>query len=489
MRYNKLDTKNKITEVFLMNIISQFHQFLENSFHSFLEKYFLESNFWLKSSDFNNYINFITDLDSFSYSFMINAIKVYFEHMDEVFFHTSYRKSFCKSKGFYNRTIMTLFGEVTFKRRYYFDKNTNEFFFFTDFFLNLPKRKYFDPFVCAEVCNAAASTSYSKAGKIVSKKIGKRINNLINITRASARNIVLDFPIEDDTSIENEIKRVEKLSIMLDEKFVGSQFNQGKDHMIKAAVIFEDTELVYKKKLKPNSMNRYKLVNSHTCASIEDNLLKDTINYIYYNYDIFHLKEIDFMGDCAMWIKNFPKSEWFKFHKDLKIKFGMDGFHFSQALKNLTTNENQDVYDALYEYVLENNKNDFTRLVNEFLDLNPERKETIESKRNYIVNNWNARQIYQNEPYMRCSMESHISHIFADLFTSRPKAYSKKGLGQLLKLRLLKINGINIKEQYLNKYRKNENRKNISNEIYRKQTYESNYYHKKLKLIYGNKAI
>ena len=347
----------------------------------------------------------------------------------------------------------------------------------------------FVPFVCAEVCNAAASTSYSKAGKIVSKKIGKRINNLINITRASARNIVLDFPIEDDTNIENEIKRVEKLSIMLDEKFVGSQFNQGKDHMIKAAVIFEDTELVYKKKLKPNSMNRYKLVNSHTCASIEDNLLKDTINYIYYNYDIFHLKEIDFMGDCAAWIKNFPKSEWFKFHKDLKIKFGMDGFHFSQALKNLTTNENQDVYDALYEYVLENNKNDFTRLVNEFLDLNPERKETIESKRNYIVNNWNDRQIYQNEPYMRCSMESHISHIFADLFTSRPKAYSKKGLGQLLKLRLLKINGINIKEQYLNKYRKNENRKNISNEIYRKQTYESNYYHKKLKLIYGNKAI
>ena len=152
---------------------------------------------------------------------------------------------------------MTLFGEVTFKRRYYFDKNTNEYFFFTDFFLNLQKRKYFDPFVCAEVCNESASTSYSKAGKIVSQKIGKRINNLINISRASARNIVLDFPIEDDTNIENEIKRVEKLSIMLDEKFVGSQFNQGKDHMIKAAVIFEDTELVYKKKLKPNSINRY----------------------------------------------------------------------------------------------------------------------------------------------------------------------------------------------------------------------------------------
>ena len=51
---------------------------------------------------------------------------------------------------------------------------------------------------------------------------------------------------------------------------------------------------------------------------------------------------------------------------------------------------------------------------------------------------------------MKCSMESHISHIFADLFTSRPKAYSKKGIIQLLKLRLLKVNKIDIKNKYLN---------------------------------------
>ena len=69
-----------------MNIISQFHQFLGNSFHSFLEKYFLESNFWHKSSDFNNYINFMNDLDSFNYSFITNVIKNYFEYIDEEFF-------------------------------------------------------------------------------------------------------------------------------------------------------------------------------------------------------------------------------------------------------------------------------------------------------------------------------------------------------------------------------------------------------------------
>ena len=100
-----------------------------------------------------------------------------------------------------------------------------------------------------------------------------------------------------------------------------------------------------------------------------------------------------------------------------------------------------------------------------------DRKETIEAKRDYILNNWNARQTYQNSAYMRCSMESHISHIFADIFTSRPKAYSKKGLKQLLKLRLLKINGRNIKEEYLNSFRKVKQNNNQSNELYRTSTH------------------
>lgn len=408
----------------------------------------------------------MTDLDSFNYTFINNVIKLYLEYIDDVFFNTKYRKSFCNSKGFYKRTILTLFGEVTFKRRYYFDKSNNERFFFTDYFFNLPKRKYFDPFVCSEICNEAASSSYSKTGRIIADKIGKRINNNLSIPRASARNIVMNFNIDDDIQYDN--RKLERIYVMLDEKFVGSQFNDGNDHMIKAAVIFEDYKLVYKKKRKPNSMNRFELINSHTCASIENNLLNDTLNYIYYTYDTDYLKEINFMGDCASWIKNFPKSQWFKFNKDIKINFAMDGFHFSQALKQLITNKYDDVYDALYEYVLFNKKEDFTRLCNEFLELNPERQEVIENKRDYILNNWNERQLYQNSPHMRCSMESHISHIFADIFTSRPKAYSKDGLIQLLKLRLLKVNERNIKEKYLNTFRKTNTNKNQSNELYKR---------------------
>lgn len=455
-----------------MDIISHFNKILKENFNKYLYNYFLDSNFWNKTSDIDNYINFMTALDDFNYSFMTNAIKSYFEYIDEIFFNTKYRNKFCVSKGFYSRTILTMFGEVTFKRRYYYDKKENERFFFTDYFLNLPKRKYFDPFICANICEESASFSYSKSGNIVANKIGKRINNNIHISRASARNIVMKFDIDNDNYEENK-RRIEKIFVMLDEKFVGSQFNNGKDHMIKAAVLFENTELVYKYKKKEDSMNRYRLVNSHTCASVDNELLNDTIDYIYNNYDVDYLKEINFMGDCALWIKNFPKSSWFKFDNNIQINFSMDGFHFSQALGNLTTQKYDDVYNALYEYVLDNNKEDFIRLCNEFLDLFPERKDVIESKRDYILNNWNERQFYQNHSYLKCSMESHISHIFADIFTSRPKAYSKKGLRQLLKLRLLKVNNKDIKNMYFNNFRIKEMKLNHSSTYYNK--YDTHY--------------
>ena len=438
-----------------MNIISHFNNILLENFNKYLNKFFYQCNYYAKSSSFNNYYSFMNDLDNFSDSFIKDLIKNYFEFIDNTFFNSSYRKNYCTSNGFYERkNYVTLFGEITFKRRYYFDKLTKEWFFFTDLFLGLPKRKHFDPFVCADLVEKSADNSYSKAGKLIADKIGRRTHNTIAISRATTRNIVMAMNTNID--IPKEERRVERLFVMLDEKFVGSQFNNNIDHMIKASVIFENTELEYKTKKKVDSINRYRLINSHTCASIDNNLLNDTVNYIYNTYDTDKIDEIVFMGDCAKWIKNFPKSHWFNFSSETKVIFSMDGFHFSQALNNLTTIKFPNVKEALNQLVKDNNKESFIELCEQFKELNPSRREIIENKMNYILNNWNERQLYQNNAYMKCSMESHISHIFADIFTSRPKAYSKKGLKKLLEIRLLKVNGINIKKLYLKNIKKHE---------------------------------
>ena len=168
------------------------------------------------------------------------------------------------------------------------------------------------------------------------------------------------------------------------------------------------------------------------------------------------------MGDCAKWIKNFPNSHCFNFTSDTKVQFAMDNFHFKQALTLLTTKKYQEVCDALLEYVNSNNKNDFNMLVEQFKDLNPDRTETIENKQNYILNNWKERQTYIKNPYIKCSMESHISHILADLFIVRPKSYSENGLRKLLKLRLLKVNKVNIRQLYLNQLIKPPTKKQVN---------------------------
>lgn len=56
---------------------------------------------------------------------------------------------------------------------------------------------------------------------------------------------------------------------------------------------------------------------------------------------------------------------------------------------------------------------------------NPNRKETITKKLNYIVNNYtNIKSMLDLN--IGSSMESHISHLIASLFSSRPKGFSTK---------------------------------------------------------------
>lgn len=54
------------------------------------------------------------------------------------------------------------------------------------------------------------------------------------------------------------------------------------------------------------------------------------------------------------------------------------------------------------------------------------------------------------------SMESHISHLIASFFSSRPKGYSTKRIEKYLKLNDYKHNGINIFKLYLSSYSKKQ---------------------------------
>ena len=54
------------------------------------------------------------------------------------------------------------------------------------------------------------------------------------------------------------------------------------------------------------------------------------------------------------------------------------------------------------------------------------------------------------------SMESHISHLIASLFSSRPKGFSTKRITKYLKLNDYKNNNINIFKLYMQSYKNTE---------------------------------
>lgn len=446
-----------------MNILSKVIENVTKNFEQSLNIYHLNDLFNAGIvNDFNHYINMIKSIDYVSYNFSTDLYKQFLKNVDESFFNSSYRKSFCEVIKFDERNIITFFGEVRFRRRYYYDTFKKRKFYFVDETLMLPKGLRFDPFVCAKICEVSSHDSYAKAGRTVSELIGKRLKfyedpDRYLINRATARKIVLRFNIPKIPFTLKDTPKI--LYVMLDEKFVHSQFNNGDDWMVKAAVVFEDVDVVYKSKKKKDSINRYKLLGKHVLASIDNDLQKQVIDYIYYSYKTDEIEEIVFMGDCAKWIKAFK--DGFKFHPKLKITFSIDGYHYAQALQHICTNKYDYFLDSFKEVIKDNDKQGFINLCNVIIEYEPHRLETITDKQNYILNNWKFIQNYYHKVFVKCSMESHISHCFADIFTSRPRAYSYKGLKQLLKLRLLKVNNLDIQKIYFEVLNKEYDHKNI----------------------------
>lgn len=413
-------------------------------------------------NDFNHYINMIKFIDNISSKFSVSLYQNFLYKIDDAFFNSSYRKQFCEVINLPQRTLITFYGEVTFKRRRYYDKIKKKEFYFVDEVLSLPNYTSLDPFVCAKICEVSSHSSYAKAGRTVSEMIGKRLKfdddpDKKIISRALARNVVLNFKIPNIPYTLKETPKI--LYVMLDEKWVHSQSNDDKDHMVKAAVVFEDIDLVYKYKKKKESVDRLKLLGKHVLASIDNKLHQHVLDYIYYSYNTDQIDEIVFMGDCASWIKSFHHA--FKFHPKMKITVSIDGYHFSQAIQHICTSKYDHFTDSFNEVIKFNDKQGFINLCNLITEYEPTRSETILDKQNYILNNWRYIQTYFHKVFAKCSMEAHISHCFAELFTARPRAYSKKGLRQLLKLRLLKVNNIDIQKTYFEVLNKKYETKNI----------------------------
>lgn len=391
-----------------------------------------------------NYIRILDTLDEKICDIAKKSLITIFETLDRGYKNSPERRHKYHIKAHTKRTIMTVFGEITYRKTVYQSKYTYKSFCFIDDYLGLKKYDYFDPYIKACVLEYSANNPCTKVAKIINDIIGNRIKtneSFQYITRQTIRNIILSSPLSKPQY--NELETPDDLYIMADEKFVSTQNNNQEDVMVKEIVVFDG---------RKTKNNRTRLNNKMCFASFKNkDYLNDCLDYLYYVYDIDKIKNIYVMGDGAKWIRNLTSE--FKINENTNVTFNLDKFHFKQAIHHIAQDKLLEKF--LTDYIINNSKENFIECCDELIVSYPYRQETITNKKEYILNNWNyINNLYQNK--LKCPMESQISHTLADLFTSRPKAYSIKTLSKLLTLRLLYKNNFNIKLLFLNNLNKKD---------------------------------
>lgn len=425
-----------------MDIISKNYEkilkeMIFNQFSSNLQKELNKTN---NTNKVYNYIDLLSNLDNSLCEIAKHSLVTIFETIDKSYSNSIERKRKYHIKAHHKRTMLTIFGEITFSRTFYSDKNGKGSFCYLDRFLGLKKHDYFDPYIKATIIEYSANNSIPTVCNMINELIGNKVklsNKIKYLNRQTIRNIILDSKLSNPE--KKELNTPETIYIIADEKWVATQNNDGKKVMVKSIVIFDGIGGKKRKFLK----------NKRIFASYDNSLLNDALDYLYYVYNLDKVKNIFIMGDGAKWIKALKPH--FKVNSNTNVIFALDKFHFKQAIHHIC--QNKELEKIICFYVLNNKKQYFKDFCQEYIKSFPHREETINNKKEYILNNWkNILNLYKYN--LSCPMESQISHNLAYLLTSRPKGYSLTMLNKMLKIRLLFKNSENIKMLYLNNFNK-----------------------------------
>ena len=341
-----------------------------------------------------DYFQFINRISEASRKIILATIAETFETIDTVFCNAPSRsEKYYINKSNVSRTITTIVGDLTFKRTYYISKaNPNFRFYFVDLIFGLHKYDHYDSIIKDIAITNVFQSSQAQAARDISKY----------------------------------------------EKYIGAQ-DQENDIMVKCFVTFESIKQVGK--------NRRALVNRYVFSTTGKNAWSKFMDHIAKRYDFSKIRHIYLLADGGNWIKNGLHE--LKLYAQNRPQFCLCEFHFKQAINHISSDK--DERKKLLEIFNTKPFEEFKKRIDELIVINPNRKETITNKYNYIKNNKSAIKRMLNLD-IGSSMESHISHFIASMFASRPKGFSTKRIDNYLKLNDYFFNNINIFDLYRNSF-------------------------------------
>ncbi len=360
-------------------------------------------------------------LDSFllkSQQIHKEAIKLALERYDKEIYSLIDHKRFVLIR-LDERTILSSYGILRFKRRYYYDSFMGEYCYLLDNKLQIPKSKRMTNELILKILDLASIMSY--------KEVGEHLSNEFVISKYTVWKTINEVLLETYFDIDIDRKDL-KIHVQIDEKFIGmiSSINKKKYYTL---TIFAGKELIGK---------TYKLLNKTVISSSKLRDLKDKLNEILINrYKVSPDEEIFISGDFATYIQNFNESI-----SCCKARYVPDKFHVYKTLKDTLP----DVYVDDYSLNDENFQN---YLIKELVKIDDDNARKL---KNILIKNPKSFKSYLDQEYLGCSQEGQNSHIYAPRFGKYANRFSPSTIEKLSLIREAKT--MNAKVILVHKYRK-----------------------------------
>ena len=420
---------------------------MENILYQFNEKVIsLVKSFLENSIKDGGLSNFTDDLMSEMAKLGTEIAEFVVNYAEEIIFKLEGRKEKFESLEKDSRHITTTFGDISFRRRYYLDKETKKRVYLLDEYMKLqPKQRMLEN-VRERLISEATESNYEKAGRTAAYGT--------IITKETVMNEIEKLDLNKIEEKEAETKKqVKQLYIIADEDHV---------HLQKGGI--EEPRLVTVYEGIKNEGKRVILQGKRTFGGIYkgkiDDLWEEVMTYIEKQYDTEYLEMVYILGDGASWIKT--GLEWI-----IKSKYVLDEFHMWKAVNGIVgrkrkneKGEKEEQRQAIKEAIRKLNFEKFKEISYEILaeEMDKGSRKRKEQLMNYILNNEaGIRNLYSEENELHgCSAEGHVSHILSDRMSSRPMGWKTANVNNMSKLRVLRDNKVSVKEILRNQSKESE---------------------------------
>ncbi len=331
-------------------------------------------------------------------------------------------------------TLVTIFGEVEYKRTYYVSKNENEYKYLSDELLGIKPHQKVETLVESRMVESAINNSYQESAKPYDISKQKVMESIVSL-----EDIEVKVPERD------EKKELEYLYIEADEDHVSLQ--NGGTSFPKLVYIHEGYEEVTGERKRNRLKDTFYISGDYRGS---EEIWNKAYEYITKTYDIDKLKKIYISGDGAPWIRS--GLDYIE-----KSVFVLDRYHINKYVLKATGHA-KELRFKLWDAINTCDKKKVKGTLKEALARadSSSREQNISDCRKYLLNNWDGIKIYgtDRETIVGCSAEGHVSHVLSDRLSSRPLGWSKEGADNMARLRAFKYNGGNVYELVLSNKKK-----------------------------------